>query len=192
MMAKLLRLLLLAPLALVIGSGCNRTEQPARAGSLPLSATATSTESKGPTAPEGPATAQAAGNPATAEPVPVKDVTFDDIKFNHVRGTPFDRSLLTPAVNKLADKPIRIRGYILPSFQQSGIKQFVLVRDNMQCCFGPTAALYDCIVVEMADGASTDFTVRPVSVEGVFTIQEVVGAEGNPLAVYHIDGKQVN
>jgi hypothetical protein len=184
MTEKLLRLLLLAPLALAIAPGCNRTEQPARAGSLPPS-TARS-------ASQGPAAAPAAGNAATAEPTPVKDVTFDDIKFNHVRGTPFNRSLLTPAVNKLADKPIRIRGYILPSFQQSGIKQFVLVRDNMQCCFGPTAALCDCIVVEMTDGASADFTVRPVSVEGIFTIQEVVGAEGNPLAVYHIDGKQVN
>jgi len=186
MMAKLQSVLLLVPLALSIGSGCNRTEQPARAGSLPLSATTTST------APQGSTAAPAVADSAAAEPVPVKDVTFDDIKFDHVKGAPFARSLLTPAVKKLADKPIRIRGYILPSFQQSGIKQFVLVRDNMQCCFGPGAALYDCIVVEMIDGASADFTVRPVSVEGVFTIQEVVGAEGNTLAVYHLDGKQVN
>src|SRR5581483_10952189 len=97
----------------------------------------------------------------------------------------------TPAVKKLTGKPIRIRGYILPSFQQNGIKKFVLVRDNMQCCFGPGAALYDCIVVDMAEGASADFTVRPVSVEGVFNVDEVVGAEGNTLAVYHLDGKEV-
>ena len=50
--------------------------------------------------------------------------------------------MLTPAVKKLTGKPIRIRGYILPSFQQAGIKQFVLVRDNMQCCFGPGQAAY--------------------------------------------------
>ena len=43
----------------------------------------------------------------------------------------------------------------------------------------------------MAEGASADFTVRPVSVEGLFTVDEVVGAEGNTLAVYHIDGKEV-
>ncbi len=44
-------------------------------------------------------------------------------------------------------KNVRVRGFILPSFQQSGITQFVLVRDNQECCFGPGAALHDCVVV---------------------------------------------
>ena len=45
--------------------------------------------------------------------------------------------MITPAIEKLENTKVRIRGYILPSFQQSGLTQFVLVRDNMQCCFGP-------------------------------------------------------
>ena len=50
---------------------------------------------------------------------------------------PFLRSMISPAIEKLGSAKIRIRGYILPSFQQSGLTQFVLVRDNMECCFGP-------------------------------------------------------
>ena len=128
---------------------------------------------------------------ALAAQASANDFTFDDVKVEHKRGDPFKMSLLTPAIKKLEGKNIRIRGYILPSFQQTGIKQFVLVRDNMQCCFGPGAALFDCIVVEMTDGASAEFTVRPVSVEGVFSIHELTGADGTTLAIYHLDGKEV-
>jgi hypothetical protein len=126
---------------------------------------------------------------ATAEQA--KDVTFDDVKFEHQKGDPFKASLLTPAVKKLEGKNIRIRGYIYPTFQAKGITDFVLVRDNMQCCFGPGAALFDCIVVKMVDGASASYSVRPVSVEGVFSVEEIFDPEGKTLAIYHLDGKEV-
>lgn len=119
------------------------------------------------------------------------DITFDDIKFDIKKDAPFKRQMLTEKIEKMAGKPVRIRGYILPSFQQKGIKQFVLVRDNMECCFGPGAALYDCILVEMAEGKSASFTVRPVSVEGEFQIREFKGPDGKHLAIYHMVGKEV-
>ena len=121
----------------------------------------------------------------------VKEVTFDNIKLEMEKDEPYDSSKLTEEVKKLDGQNIRIRGYILPSFQQSGIKQFILVRDNMECCFGPGAMLHDCVVVEMIPPATADFTVRPVSVEGNFTIRELKGPDGNYLAIYHLDGKQV-
>jgi len=123
--------------------------------------------------------------------VKAKDVTFDDIKFDIKKDAPFKRSMLTEKIEKLADSSIKIRGYILPSFQQKGIKQFVLVRDNMECCFGPGAALYDCIVVEMAPGKSASFTVRPVSVEGKFEISEFKDPDGKHLAIYRLVGEEV-
>ena len=42
----------------------------------------------------------------------------------------------------------------------------------------PGAALFDCILVEMEPGKSTSYTVRPVAVEGVFTINEFKGPDG--------------
>jgi hypothetical protein len=120
-----------------------------------------------------------------------RDVTFDDIKLELKKGDSFASSLLTEKVKGFNGKAIRIRGYILPSFQQTGIKQFVLVRDNMECCFGPGALLHDCILVEMAVPATATFTVRPVSVEGTFSIREVKGPDGKYLAIYHLDGKEV-
>ncbi|MBC8351980.1 MAG: DUF3299 domain-containing protein [Planctomycetes bacterium] len=120
-----------------------------------------------------------------------KNLTFDDIKFDIKKDAPFKRSMLTDKIEKLAESRVKIRGYILPSFQQKGIKQFVLVRDNMECCFGPGAALYDCILVEMAPGKSASFTVRPVSVEGKFEISEFKGPDGKHLAIYRMVGKEV-
>ncbi len=121
----------------------------------------------------------------------IRECTFDDIKFEMAEEESFERSMLTPAIEALDGSRIRIRGYILPSFQQQGLTEFVLVRDNMECCFGPGAALYDCIVVKMAEGKSTDFSIRPVAVTGVFSIQELVGPDGKHLAIYQIDGEAV-
>ena len=121
----------------------------------------------------------------------VREITFDDLKLPLEKGEPFDRGILPPAVDALQGQRVRIRGYILPSFQQRGITQFVLVRDNMECCFGPGALLHDCVVVRMRPGKSADFSIRPVAVAGSFRLEELKGPDGKHLAVYAIDGDAV-
>ena len=140
------------------------------------------------------AKAAAAKPAAETRPTAIADITFDDIKFDIQPDEPFERSMLTEKIEKLSGRRIRIRGFILPSFQQTGLTQFVLVRDNLSCCFGPGAALYDCIVVEMEPGKSTDFSLYPVAVEGTFSIKEFKDPgdpDGKTLAIYHLDGESV-
>lgn len=120
------------------------------------------------------------------------EITFDDIKFDmKEKEDPFKREMLTPAIEALVGKKVRLRGYILPSFQQQGLTQFVLMRDNMECCFGPGAWIYDCVIVEMKPGTSADFSVRPVAVDGIFEVSEFLDADGKHLAVYRIVGEKV-
>lgn len=147
-------------------------------------------------APDSPAVAPA--GPATvAPPTPadgtatIRDITFDDIKLDMQKGEPFTRDRLTPRVTDLERQRVRIRGYILPSFQQSGLTQFVLVRDNQECCFGPGAALHDCVVVRMQPGRTADFSIRPVAVEGRLRVEELRGPDGRHLAIYALDGERV-
>jgi hypothetical protein len=116
------------------------------------------------------------------------DKTFDDLRFEMTVGDKFKRSMLTESIEALNGQKIRIRGYILPTPQQRGIRQFVLVRDNQECCFGPGAALYDCILVEMKPGNTAEFTIRPIAVEGIFNIREFV-MDGKHLAIYQMDGE---
>lgn len=129
--------------------------------------------------------------PEPVEPERTRDISFDDLKFEIDKGDAFERSMLTDKIEALDGKPIRIRGYILPSFQQTGLTQFVLVRDNLSCCFGPGAAIYDCVIVEMKPEKSTDYSLYPVAVEGSFAIREMLDPDGKAVAVYHLDGEQV-
>ena len=113
------------------------------------------------------------------------EITFDDLKFEIERGGKFERSMLTKEIEELNKKDVRIRGYILPAsvFKQTGIEEFVLVRDNMECCFGPGAALYDCILITMAPGQTAEYTIRPVAVEGVFDFEHHAPL-GETLAIF--------
>lgn len=119
------------------------------------------------------------------------DKTFDDLRFDIEVGQPFKPEMLPSAIEALKNQRIRIRGFILPTPQMRGIKTFVLVRDNQQCCFGPGAALYDCILVQMQPGKTAEYTIRPVTVDGVFDVQEFRGPDGNHLAIYHLDAQSV-
>jgi hypothetical protein len=149
------------------------------------------------------ASALAATSPASSQPLPpapAEDksklptlrLTFDDLKFEMEKGGEFKRSMITPKIEGYVGRKIKIAGYIYPTFLQSGITQFVLVRDNMECCFGPGAALYDCINVVMMPGKSIDYSTRPVTVEGVFKLQEMLDFDGVVRAIYHLDGIAVN
>jgi len=116
------------------------------------------------------------------------DKTFDDLRFEMTVGERFVRSMLTQEIEALDGQRVRIRGYILPTPQKHGIQQFVLVRDNQECCFGPGAALYDCILVEMKKGKTADFTIRPIAVEGTFNVR-VTEFGGKQLAIYQMDAE---
>ncbi|MEM1070294.1 MAG: DUF3299 domain-containing protein [Planctomycetota bacterium] len=129
------------------------------------------------------------------------EVNFDDLQFPIEKDQPFRDSMLTSVVEKLDGKKIKLRGYILPStlFKEHDIDQFVLVRDNQECCFGPGAALFDCVIIEMVPGRTTDFVTRPVTVEGKFKIDTTsykypggAGPKGaSHFAVFKIDGESV-
>lgn len=133
----------------------------------------------------------AAGDNSKKSGGSAKDITFDDIKFEMKKGDPFERSMLTEKIEKLHGTQIRIRGYMLPGYQQKGITQFVLVRDNMECCFGPGAALYDCVLIEMSPGKTATFSIRPISVQGKFEISEYKDPDGKHLAIYKMTADEV-
>lgn len=123
------------------------------------------------------------------------DITFDDIKFDIEKDGLFERKMLTEEIENLHKKTVRLRGYILPAsvFQQTGIKKFVLVRDNQECCFGPGAALYDCVMIEMAEGKTANFTTRPVAVRGTFMIdsESYQYPDGGHYAIYKMVATEV-
>ena len=100
------------------------------------------------------------------------NISFDDLKFDIEKGAKYDPAMLTPRIQELVGQRVRVRGYILPSTQQT-LVSFTLVRDNKECCFGPKAALYDCIRVKMTPEKTANFTTLPIAVEGLFSLKEL-------------------
>ena len=94
--------------------------------------------------------------------------------------------MLTPEINSYHGGKVTIRGYIRPNFKQSGITKFIFVRDNKECCFGPQAAIFDNILVRLERGSSTNYTVRPVTIEGDFVLKEYRGTDGSVWSLYRM------
>ena len=125
----------------------------------------------------------AAGKPDTTKTF---ELTFDDLTFEMEKTEKFKRSMLTERINSYDGGRVRLRGFIRPSFSQSGLTKFVFVRDNKECCFGPGAALYDCVLVRLAKGKKTEYTVRPVTIEGEFYLKEYEGPDGKVWSIYRM------
>ena len=123
------------------------------------------------------------------------EITFDDLKFDIEKDGQFKKEMITKEIEELNKKTVKLRGFILPTsvFQQSGIKQFVLVRDNQECCFGPGAALYDCVIVEMEASKTATFSTRVVSVKGKLEIdpESFRYPEGGHYAIYKMTAEEV-
>ncbi len=119
------------------------------------------------------------------------DITFDHIKFDIPEDQPYSPTMLTDQIRQLDGQEVKLRGYIRPSFKQRDLKNFIFVRDDKECCFGPGAALFDCVVVKLAKGKETDYTVRPVAVTGKFMLKEYQGPDGNVWAIYRMKGAAV-
>jgi hypothetical protein len=116
----------------------------------------------------------------------VIDVSFDDIKFEMEVGSKFKQEMLTDKIRSYDGKTLRIRGFIRPSFKPDGLTKFVFVRDNQECCFGPGAALYDCIMVQLAEGVETEYSLRPITVKGTFFFKQYKGPDGEIWAIYRM------
>lgn len=172
-------------LCLVTGAGCNQSHCPA----ISTPARAASTAHVEPAA--GDDKSQDSIPATTAEPTPTpptapveepdvavatKDITFDALKFEIKSGDAFERSMVPKQTEELHGKSIRIRGYILPdsAYTMTNLPGFILTRDSDTCCFGPNRALCDFIIVHMNPGKSADFSDKPIAVDGVFTIEELV------------------
>jgi len=102
--------------------------------------------------------------------------SFDDIdllKVLNMDPVPMDAADHFPKwLSELNGKRVRIRGYMRPGFEIEDITEFLFVRDNGECCYGPLPKIYDMIAVQLADGESTDLIEgTPFDVEGILRIE---------------------
>jgi hypothetical protein len=85
---------------------------------------------------------------------------------------------------------VLLKGYMYPGKQQRGITQFLLVRDQGDCCFGGNPKITDRVLVQMKDPAhptGIDFSPRLTKIAGRFAIRPMgaPGLDGGVL--YHLE-----
>lgn len=119
-------------------------------------------------------------------------VSFDDLDLLKVLNM---EPVVENAVELMPDwlkgldgKPVRIRGFMYPTYETEGIERFVLARDNQICCFGRDPKIYDLIQVDMKDGKTTNYipATRAFDVLGTLRIK-MVAPDGTPYGLYFIE-----
>lgn len=124
---------------------------------------------------------------ATEVPEGYQRVSFNWLSKEQPQPTP-EGPKVTPAVAELDQKPIFIKGYMFPTRQETGLTEFVLVKDTGQCCFGGNPKITDMIVVKFKDGMTVNHRPQTlVAVAGTFHAESVVQS-GELTAIYSIDG----
>jgi hypothetical protein len=128
-----------------------------------------------------------------------RNISFDTLKFNMEKRERFESKMITPMIKALDGRRVKIRGFMLPSPRQRGITSFVLMRDNQECCFGPGAALFDAVAVQMAADDTAEYSYPPITVDGVLHIDPIenpnYGAsplENSHIYIYRMDDAHVS
>ena len=97
---------------------------------------------------------------------------------------------LDSTAKALEGKKVYLQGYVYPTKETTGIKTFMLCRDNGTCCFGGQPKLTDMVEVKLKEPLTLDYTSSLHGVGGVFRVKsEGAGKLGN--VVYHLDNADV-
>lgn len=87
----------------------------------------------------------------------------------------------------LDGKRVFIKGYAYPGSQKSGIKQFVLCRDNGDCCFGGEPKLTDMIQVTLAEPLAMEYTTSLRRLAGTFRVAPAEASDELGAVLYHLE-----
>ena len=101
---------------------------------------------------------------------------------------PGDPPLAVPdAARAVNGRDVLLKGYMYPGKQQRGIVQFLLVRDQGDCCFGGNPKITDRVLVQLAETVGIDFTPRLVKIAGRFHVRPAGAPEIGGGVVYHLE-----
>jgi hypothetical protein len=96
--------------------------------------------------------------------------------------------MIPKEVMALQGKPIYLKGYIYPSGREYELTQFVLCKDNAQCCFGGQPALQDMIGVTLNQNKTTNYTTSLTGVAGKLKINpDYHGGDVEPIYLLEAD-----
>lgn len=113
---------------------------------------------------------------------------FERINYSMLQPLPGDPATAIPDSAYAVDgKDVLLKGYMYPGSEQEGIVQFLLVRDQGDCCFGGNPKITDRVLVTLSDRDGIDFTPRLVKIAGRFAVRPEVPAAVEGGVLYHLE-----
>ena len=116
---------------------------------------------------------------------------YERLNYGLLQPLPGDPPDAVPDTARTMDgRNVLLKGYMYPGKQQTGITQFLLVRDQGDCCFGGNPKITDRVLVQLKDPGhpkGIDFSSRLTKIAGRFAIRPM-GAPGMDGGVlYHLE-----
>jgi hypothetical protein len=121
---------------------------------------------------------------ATEVPAGYERITFTEMKPDDkevAKGIP-----IPPEIMALDGQRIFIKGYMRPSSQSFGLDNFLLVRDNNQCCFGQLSEVkyFDQIQIHLQGDRKADYSRGVFRMGGILKIDPTALFPGSAKPVF--------
>ncbi len=112
-----------------------------------------------------------------------------EINFDFLSGFDYEKEKIPRQIEELNGKKIAVTGFMLPvDFDQGKVTSFILLNNQMGCCFGIMPRMNEFIYVKMKPNTITKLmTDIPITVLGKF----VIGEENVIGSLYGIDAEKV-
>jgi hypothetical protein len=131
-----------------------------------------------------------AGALATLTQIYIAELPEGFVRINYQMLQPLEGDPATavpPTAIEADGKDVLLKGYMYPGTDTEGIVQFLLVRDQGDCCFGGNPKITDRVLVNLQDAEGIDFTPRMVKIAGRFAIRPAGSVDVDGGVLYHIE-----
>jgi hypothetical protein len=118
---------------------------------------------------------------------------FARLSYAELQPLPGDPPTSVPdAAAQMNGRDVLLKGYMYPGKQQQGITQFLLVRDQGDCCFGGNPKITDRVLVTLAESQQgIEFTARLRKIAGRFAVRPTGTAVLEGGVLYHLENASV-
>jgi hypothetical protein len=113
------------------------------------------------------------------------DISKKEFQYNAQTGVPS----IHPDVMALDQQKIFLKGFMYPTRRHEGITEFVMVKDNQQCCFGGEPQITDMIYVKLDKPLAVNYSSDRVAVAGVFSARREIRQVAGLMPIYELKAK---
>ena len=96
-----------------------------------------------------------------------------------------------PLIKSLDDKPIALRGFMLPlKIEQGLVTEMLIMKDQSMCCYGTTPKITEWVTVKMNDKGVKPIMDQPVTLFGKLHVGET-RENGYLVGIYEMSGDKM-